>query len=259
MSHGHDHGHDRARPAADGVEARYRRVFARGEGAERIAAYSDAVFAFAMTLLAVDLAIPDAATSAAEVLETQIPHFFAFALSFTIVAYVWMGHHRRFRVIVRHDTGLMVWNLVLLFLIAAVPFPTALISRFAPEEPAVITYAAMVTAIIVVQMFGWWHMRRAGLLAKSVDRDLWVYVVLDFVPTVIVFGLSIPIALLLGGQTAMYWWFVLFVVAPVMGILSSRRIDRAERAASSSASSEQAGAPGSGPSVDAEAHPESAE
>jgi len=211
----------------EGVQNRYRDALTRGPGSERIASYSDGIFGFAMTLLVIDVAIPPEAKSALHVLELQAPNFFAFALSFTIIGYVWMGHHREFRVIVRHDTALMAWNLVLLFLIACMPFPTAIISEFAPQEAAVIAYATAISLIMLVQMIVWWHVRRAGLLAPVVDRGLWLFVFLDYTPILFVFATSIPMALVWGGQIAMWWWCSLFVLAPLVGVMSARRIDRA--------------------------------
>ena len=120
-----------------GVIERSSAVFDRGPGAERIAYFSDAVYAIALTLLVVDLKIPDGATSAADVMAQEWPSYLGFALSFVIISISWIGHHRRFRVIVRHDVGLIVINLVLLFGIASVPFPTALLAEFSPQPVAV--------------------------------------------------------------------------------------------------------------------------
>jgi len=211
----------------EGVQRRYRDGLTRGPGSERIAGYSDSIFGFAMTLLVIDVAIPPEANSALHVLEQQLPNFFAFALSFTIIGYVWMGHHRQFRVIVRHDASLMVWNLVLLFLIASMPFPTAIVSDFAPQVAAVVAYAAAISLIMIVQMIVWWHVRKAGLLAKEVDTGLWLFVFLDYVPILFVFATSIPLALFWDGTAAMWWWSSLFLLAPLVGIVSAKRIDRA--------------------------------
>ena len=211
---------------ADGVQARARRLFGRGEGADRIAYYSDAVFAIAMTLLVLDVGVPLGAASAVEVLQEEWPSYAAFALSFAIIAYFWVGHHRRFRVVTGYDTGFIVINLVLLFLIASLPFPTKLISEFAPETLAVVLYAAAVTALCAVELIQWAYARRRGLLAPTVDRGVFWFVALDVVPILAVFGLSIPIALIWGGEVAMYGWFATFVLAPFVGVVSSRALDR---------------------------------
>lgn len=215
----------------EGIAARYKRLFVRGEGAERIAYYSDAVFAIAMTLLVVDLTIPDDATSSDQVLLEEWPAYAAFALSFVIIAVAWIGHHRRFRFITGHDSGLIWINFALLFVIASLPFPTRLMSEFAPEVPAVVLYGSAVALLQVIEMTQWIYCWRRGLLSKDIDRALFWYVIWDDIPVIVVFGASIVIAFTIGGTAAMYTWFGLFLVAPVAGVIASRRLDRTARAA----------------------------
>lgn len=223
-----------------GVASRYRSVFGRGKGAERIAYYSDAVYAIAMTLLVLDLRIPPGATSALEVLEDEWPSYVAFALSFVIIAYSWIGHHRRFKVVVGHDSGLILINLVLLFFVVSLPFPTSLVSAFAPETAAVVVYAAAVALLEVAELAEWVYLKRRGLLSPEVDSGLYWYIVWDFLPTIIVFGGSIVVAFAVDGTTAMLTWFAMIVVAPVAGILAGRRIDRRGRVAPSDAAEPRA-------------------
>jgi len=211
----------------DGVAARYRRLFVRGSGADRITYFSDAVFAIAMTLLVLDLGIPQGAGSALEVVEQEWPSYLSFALSFVVIAWSWVGHHRRFKAVVAHDTGLIVINLALLFLIVSIPFVTSLLGRFAPELVAVLLYALAVALISVLELVEWLYLRRRGLLAPWVDRGVFLYIVWDIVPVIIVFAGSAVVALAAGGQIAMYCWFGLFLVAPIAGVIVERRIDRA--------------------------------
>jgi len=212
-----------------GVETRYRRLFGRAEGAERVAYYSDAVYAIAMTLLVLDLRIPEGATSALEVLQQEWPAYVAFALSFVIIAYSWIGHHRRFRVVTGHDTGLIVINLALLFFVVSLPFPTALVSEFAPETSAVIVYAAAVALLELAELAEWVYLRRRGLLAPAVDAGVFRFILWDFLPAIVVFGGSIGVALAFGGTAAMLSWSAMLVLGPVTGVLAARRIDRARR------------------------------
>lgn len=191
--------------------------------------FSDAVFAIAMTLLVLDLAIPAGSTSALQVVSEEWPSYLAFALSFTIVAFFWVNHHRRFRVVIGYDTGFIVINLVLLFFVASVPFPTMLLSEFAPETTAVVLYAALVATISLVELVQWVYAKRRGLLAPSVDSGIFWWVIADFMPVLLVFAASVPIALIWGGDVAMNSWFAALVLGPVLGIITSRMIDRRQR------------------------------
>src|SRR5690606_39835695 len=132
-----------------------------------------------MTLLVLDLRVPLGSESALAVLQAEWPSYLTFALSFTIVAYFWVGHHRRFRVVIGYDTGFIIINLVLLFLIASVPFPTSLIGECAPETPAVVLYASVVVALSAVELVQRAYARRRGFLAPAVDAGAFWYVVLD--------------------------------------------------------------------------------
>lgn len=211
------------------VEARYRRLLGRGTNADRVAYFSDAVYAIAMTLLVLDLRIPEGATSALEVLQTEYQSYLAFALSFVIVGYSWIAHHRRFKYVTGYDTGLIIINLAVLFFVVSLPFPTALISSFAPETSAVVVYAAAVALLQLAELVEWIYLKRRGLLAPEIDSGIFWFVFWDFMPAVIVFGGSIIVALVAGGSVAMITWFAMFLIAPASGILIARRINRAAR------------------------------
>ena len=201
-------------------------MFSRGAGADRIAYFSDAVFAIAMTILVVDLRIPDGATDVWQVLQAEWPSYFAFALSFVIIALAWVSHHRRFRWVREHDTGLIWINLALLFFIVSVPFPTALLAEFGDQAVAVALYALVVALIMLMQVVEWTYLYRRRMLDPLVDDALHLQVVWAYVPTFTVFVLSIPIAFLVGPQVAMYFWLVQIPLGPITGRLVNRALDR---------------------------------
>jgi len=99
----------------------------------RLEAFSDAVFAVAITLLILDLKVPDLAVSDFDLggaLLNQGPRLLAFTTSFFSVGIVWLNHHRLFTHIKRTDTGLLLINLLLLFIIVIVPASTALLAIY---------------------------------------------------------------------------------------------------------------------------------
>jgi len=214
------------------LRSRYRRLFIDGSNTDRLVFFSDAVFAIAMTLLVIDLHVPETETGTAlDVLANEWPAFFAYALSFTIIALNWMSHHRKFRVIQSHDGTLMFLSLVLLFFIAFVPFPTSLLSTYAPEPVAVVLYAFTVGLLSVLQFTIWAYAYRKGLVSSEVDRPMFRYLIVDQISTPIVFWGSIPIALFWDGTIAMYSWFLLFPLAWVGGIIQKRIAAQADAAA----------------------------
>lgn len=111
----------------------------RNEGKEelketgRIEAFSDGVFAVAITLLVLNIKIPPDNllddNNLWKQLLLQWPMLLAFVTSFATIGIMWINHHRLFNHIKRTDTGLQLFNLLLLLLIVFIPFPTALLAQ----------------------------------------------------------------------------------------------------------------------------------
>lgn len=104
----------------------------------RIEAFSDGVFAIAITLLILELKVPpfaagDGPPSNVGLWRKMLAdwhHYVAFGLSFGSILVMWVNHHRIFRVIRKSDDGFLFWNGLLLMCITIVPFPTALIAQY---------------------------------------------------------------------------------------------------------------------------------
>jgi Endosomal/lysosomal potassium channel TMEM175 len=116
------------------------------EGIGRILALSDGVFAIAVTLLILDIAVP-ATTSDDDLAKALLdlwPRYLAYALSFLVIARFWVIHHQTFRLIVR-DNAVLVWlNFLLLLFIAFLPFPTAVLGSHEGSPAAAVLYATAV-------------------------------------------------------------------------------------------------------------------
>jgi uncharacterized membrane protein len=96
---------------------------------ERIAFFSDAVFAIAITLMAIEIHPPlinkgDTATIVWEKFKELLPEFLGLLVSFWLIASVWLRHHRLFKYVDNFDIRFMVINLWLLFTIILFPFST---------------------------------------------------------------------------------------------------------------------------------------
>jgi len=101
----------------------------------RLEAFSDGVFAVAITLLILNIKIlPDDVLTNGNFwgksgLGGQLPALLAFVTSFFTIGIMWINHHRLFTHIKRTDTGLMLFNLLLLLVIVFIPYPTALVAQ----------------------------------------------------------------------------------------------------------------------------------
>jgi uncharacterized membrane protein len=208
------------------TKARYASLFGRGDSTDRIEFFSDAVFAIAMTLLVLDIRLPDIkADQLNHELRELLPQMFAYALSFLVISLNWISHHRKFRVIVGFDDVLTRLNLLLLFLIAFLPFPTSVLSKFGSQTSAVVLYAGTSAAIAGSQVLILWYARRAGLLDASVDRGVYRLMVYDGLVSPLVFLVSIGIAFV-SPVSAMYSWIAIAPLSRLASWWSNR--DRAE-------------------------------
>jgi uncharacterized membrane protein len=108
----------------------------------RIAAFSDGVYAIAITLLALQLEIPrgDHVDVWAEVVRLA-PSLLAFAISFAVIGAYWVAHHRLFAVVDRYDRKLIWLNLLSLFFIVLQPFTSSLVGEHGGSGAAVAIYA----------------------------------------------------------------------------------------------------------------------
>ena len=134
----------------------------------RIEAFSDGVFAIAITLLILDLHVPQpSAGHLAGALLRQWPTYLAFLISFAFIGIMWVNHHRLFNHIRRSDNTLMFLNLLLLFGVSVVPFPTALLAaHYYTPDRAVAAAVFNGTYVLIAIFFNvlWFHAVKSGLL-----------------------------------------------------------------------------------------------
>ena len=120
----------------------------------RLEAFSDGVFAVAITLLVLNLKIlPDLALEDGSFwnqLLNQLPMLVAFVTSFATIGIMWINHHRLFNYIKRTDTGLMLLNLLLLLVIVFIPYPTALLAQQYALNPDMHDAALLYSGIMVL-------------------------------------------------------------------------------------------------------------
>jgi uncharacterized membrane protein len=94
----------------------------------RIEAFSDGVFAVAITLLVLDLKLPGKASVGSE-LGDQWPSYAAYLVSFLVIGIIWVNHHTLMGKLVRVDRTLLFLNLLLLLFVTVIPFPTSVVAH----------------------------------------------------------------------------------------------------------------------------------
>jgi uncharacterized membrane protein len=146
----------------------------------RIEAFSDGVFAVAITLLVLDLHVPPAASvrtgsALLQALGHQWPSYLAYISSFIVVLIMWINHHTIFRCVERADHGLLLLNGLLLMSVTLVPFVTSLVSayvRHPGQSAAVGVYSAVFLVIAILFNLLWRYVAHGGrLLSKDVSPE----------------------------------------------------------------------------------------
>ncbi|WP_437007460.1 TMEM175 family protein [Streptomyces sp. enrichment culture] len=182
-------------------------------------ALSDGVFAIAITLLVLDISVPQDLDPARfhQALADILPNLGAYAVSLAVLGGFWRDHRAIFRPVRQVDPDVIGLTLLGLGLAALLPFPTALVSEYGHERVSVVIYSATVAALGAVHLALAVVVARRPWLRDGADpvRDEFLYAV-DLGVTVVVFVVTIPLALVVG-PAAMWWWLVLLPVKVWLG------------------------------------------
>jgi len=193
-----------------------------GSGFGRILALSDGVFAIALTLLVLEIAVPRGTSGSGlgRALLHLWPKGFAYFLSFAIIGRFWVAHHLAFRYIARFDFRLIWLNLILLFFVAFLPFPMEVLGQFGAHSIAAVFYASSVAAASAASAAVWWYASGRGRLLRSgVDPALVRLARIRSFSGAPFFLLTIPVALA-SSYAAMALWTLGF---PALRLLISVR------------------------------------
>ena len=188
-------------------------------GWNRLVFFSDAVMAIAITLLAVNIRVPQLAppVSASQLgssLGAMLPQALSFLISFIVIGVYWMAHHRYFGYIKRYDARLMWLNLLFLLFIVVLPFFSTLLGSYG-SLPVAETLYALVIAGIGLSMLAMWayasHDHR--LVDEKLDPGFIRGTFPLAVATPVIFLASIPVAFVQPGLAPLVWWLV-----PILGL-----------------------------------------
>ena len=184
----------------------------------RIEAFSDGVFAIAITLLVLEIKIPAPGSDPLAVqLLRQWPSYVSFVISFAFIGIMWINHHRLFTFIRRSDTVLMLLNLLLLLGVTALPFPTAVLAAHLghpDQRTAIVLFNA--TGVFIALAFNvlWrYAVCKTGRLlgaevnlesAEKVSRQ-YVFGPVLYVVCLLLAFVSVPASLSLNGALACFF------------------------------------------------------
>jgi uncharacterized membrane protein len=138
----------------------------------RVLALSDGVFAIIITLLVLDIHLPQLTKgqSLGAALREIRPSLVAFVISFVVAGMYWVGHRDLFGLIRRTDRGLVWLNILYLLPLCLLPFGASLLGRFDREPVALRIYGLVLVAIAGMRLVVWWYVTsRPQLLWQRLD------------------------------------------------------------------------------------------
>jgi uncharacterized membrane protein len=187
----------------------------------RVLAFTDGLFAIAMTLLVVDLAVPvikdtDSVHQLGDALADDTATFVSFFISFAVIGRYWIAHHTFVASLARIDRALIGLNLLYLMFIAFLPFPTALLGRYFENPLSIAIYAVNVAVVSGMEVVLFSRAQNHGLLQEKLPSDVYRFGAAMSLSPVLFFMLSIPVAFV-STTLAVCTWFLGIPLAAIAG------------------------------------------
>ena len=199
-------------------------------GFERMVFFSDAIFSVAITLMALEIRLPEldpehAADQIGAALAALVPHIEVYVLTFVVIGVYWLVHHRLFRAIQRFDFPLMWLNLIFL-MIALIPVATNALGTY-PELGLTVAFYSVTIALVGFSEFAlWFYALRKRYFPDFVAPHGALYLAMRILAPPVVFLLSI-LMVPIDTDLAKLSWVVLIPLLFILGRIFPR--ERAER------------------------------
>jgi uncharacterized membrane protein len=192
-----------------------------GRDRDRIVNLSDGVFAIAITLLVLDIRVPDipegmVASELPATLLSLWPKYLGYVLSFAVISTFWIVHHSIFRPIREYDRGILYLNFLFLMFVAFVPFPTSLLGEYGDHQLPVAIYAgALAIGILLLTAIHWYSTRDDRLVGEPQNPGEVRFYLIRGLAMPVIFLLSIGVSFFSVGA-AIWSWVVMIVVDAVV-------------------------------------------
>jgi TMEM175 potassium channel family protein len=185
----------------------------RGAGLEfdRVAAFNDAVFAIALTLLVLDLHLPHlhdprSSSDFVHALGNIVPDLISFAIAFSVIGQNWIRQHRFYGDLSAVDSRFLALNVVYLACIALVPFPTSVISQYVDNPMAFTMFAVVLAAVSATDALLIAYAQAAGLVRKAWTPPEYRFALQETLAPIVLFLGTIPLAFLIDPIPTIVLW-----------------------------------------------------
>ena len=188
---------------------------------EHVVSFSDAIFAFAITLMTLSVDIPDLPTNLtqSELLDelyALYPQFESYVISFAVIAIFWVSYHQVFNHIKGSHITMVYLNLIFLLLITLLSLSTSLVINYSTYQISYIIYNFIVIMTSLLLALIWWYAKKnRHLMDKNLDSLVIKGILINFMSIPIVFTISIIISFV-NLDIAQYFWLVIFPINMVI-------------------------------------------
>ncbi len=190
---------------------------------DRVEAFSDGVFAIAITLLILAISIPELSKEAllkGELITHIIalwPKLLSYIVSFSVIGIFWVGHHIMFRFIKRVDRILLWLNILFLMIISFIPFPAALLGEYGQEQTAIIIYGTTLFLAGISFEFLWVY---ASHNYRLIDKNLDSQRIARATKIVLIAPIIYLLAIIASFINPL-WSIIIYILVPILYILPS--------------------------------------
>ena len=185
---------------------------------ERLILFSDAVFAIAITLLVIEIKIPEIHENVSDPVLLRslghlVPKFVGFLISFMLIGIYWSAHHRLFGFVTSYNRRLIFLNLLFLFFIALMPFSTGFYSEYAGSELFTKQLKVPMTFYVlnyvcagIVNFVMWVYVTnpRNALTSPLIDKEVATMAKIRALAVPLTFLMMLPVAYLIDVRIAVY-------------------------------------------------------
>jgi uncharacterized membrane protein len=186
---------------------------------DRLLLLTDGVFAIAVTLLALDLRLPEGVSDTRQAMLDLEPKVAAYVFSFLVIYSFWVTHQRLFRIVARADPMLIWLNGLFLLCVAFLPFPVATFGAHTGDRPAVVLYACSMTVTSAMIGAIWWYaVHHPALLRVAPSATLRHAFALRSLAIPAIFAVSAGLAAM-SVHAAAWSWLLALILPPVLARL----------------------------------------
>jgi uncharacterized membrane protein len=192
----------------------------------RVLSFTDGVFAIAMTLLVVEIGVPETVEGASDdpaallgAFADKGPLIFAFFLGCSVIGFYWAAHHRFMSWLDAVDRGFVLLTVVYLTFVALLPFPTGVLGEFGENPISVVAFALNMGAVSGMETVLFAYARRRRLFQDELPDDVYRWALGSSLLPVLAFALSIPVAFAVPWLAIAMW----FLAIPLQAVWARYR------------------------------------